>query len=322
MLVAGVDGAVLTPVCIERRITRTAKDFDRANRITEEAQQRNIRALIEYRDILSRFRIEAVSCGATGVLRRAGNSGKVLDRISRETGIEVRVLSEETEAFLSAKGMLSVLDKQRPSTSLFFDVGGGSTEFLLVRSGECKPVWEASMPVGAATLTGAYLSSDPPEPGSFRKAEGAVRDEIISTMKHMPPLSQNAASSASAPLQLVGTAGTVTTLAAMNLGMTEYVPYRINGAVLKRDWLCGTIADLSEMTLERRSKIPGLERGREDIILGGAVIVKEILDYFQLPEFMVTDAGLLEGLLLDLIEKGRGLPASLTTGLTWRLQKR
>jgi exopolyphosphatase/guanosine-5'-triphosphate,3'-diphosphate pyrophosphatase len=92
--------------------------------------------------------------------------------------------------------------------------------------------------------------------------------------------------------------------------------------VLKREWLSGIISGLAQMNLETRSKIPGLERGREDIILGGAVIVEKILDYFHLPEFIVTDAGLLEGLLLDSIEKERGLPPSLTTGLTWRLQKR
>ncbi len=126
-------------------------------------------------------------------------------------------------------------------------------------------------------------------------------------------------------LRLVGTAGTVTTLAAMYLNMERYVPYRVNGLVLTKDWLSLTIESLAQMPLAQRRLIAGLEPGREDIILGGAVIVSEILSCFGQDRFIVTDAGLLEGLLIDLIEKESGLyggeAAGLRTGLTWRLQK-
>ena len=126
-------------------------------------------------------------------------------------------------------------------------------------------------------------------------------------------------------MQLVGTAGTVTTLAAMCIKMERYVPYRVNGMVLSKDWLSRMIESLAKMPLAQRRLLAGLEPGREDIILGGAVIVSEILSCFGHDNFIVSDAGLLEGLLIELIETGptpsSGEGAGLRTNLTWRFQK-
>ncbi len=114
----------------------------------------------EYISILREFRVGKIACGATGVVRRAKNSGAVLDRITAETGIECKILSEETEAFLSAKGILSVLP-ETGSNLLTFDIGGGSTEFLLAVRDMDTSVRSASRPIGAATLTEAYLERRP-----------------------------------------------------------------------------------------------------------------------------------------------------------------
>lgn len=321
LLVVQVDGDTITPVLIERRVTRTASDFDRTGSITAEALERNVRALEEYAGILSRFGVETVACGATGVLRRAENREQILDQIRSRTNMEAKILAEEEEAFLSAKGMFSVLPEQ-PADCLLFDVGGGSTEFLRIVREDYRHTREASMPVGAATLTGTCLFADPPGRASLRQAREVVHQQISRIAGRIIPLSDPAnARSPSVPLRLIGTAGTVTTLAAMFLGMTEYVPYRVNGLVLTKDWISTTVTSLSDMPLAARRGIPGLEPGREDIILGGAVIVDEVLAFFGGTDFIVTDAGLLEGLVLELTEKRRGLPRSLTTGLTWRIQK-
>ncbi|MFZ2447921.1 MAG: hypothetical protein WAW37_16310 [Syntrophobacteraceae bacterium] len=321
MVVARIDGNELTPVCIERRVTRLARDFQRSRVISLPAMERTIRALLEYGEILRRYDVARISAGATGVVRLAANTAEFLEKASRETGIEVSVLSEEREAFLSAKGMLSVLPGVE-GDFLSFDIGGGSTEFLLVRSGTRGPAWSASLPVGAAVLTEAFLAADPPGNGAVEEAALAVRKQVLAAKEQMlPALAAGRGTGVPAPLQLAGTAGTVTTLAAMYLEMTEYIPYRVNGLVLDADWLSRTIAALAEMPLARRRKIAGLEPGREDIILGGAVIAGEILACFARPRFVVTDAGLLEGLLLEIVEKESGLPEGLTTRLTWRLQK-
>jgi exopolyphosphatase/guanosine-5'-triphosphate,3'-diphosphate pyrophosphatase len=125
-----------------------------------------------------------------------------------------------------------------------------------------------------------------------------------------------------AALRLVGTAGTVTTLAAMHMEMTTYEPYRVNGLSLSEKWLAATIDLLAGMSLESRRRISGLEAGREDIILGGALIVMEVLRGFSQNRFIVMDAGLLEGLLLSLIEKEQGLPPSLLSPFAWLTTKR
>ena len=322
MLVAQKHGTELVPVRMERRVTRLARDFSDAGVITEEAQQRNISAIKEYISILREFRIGRIACGATGVVRRAINSYTVLDRIAAETGIECKILSEKTEAILSAKGIMSVLP-ETGNDLLTFDVGGGSTEFLLTLRGTDTSMRSASRPLGAATLTGTYLRDDPPGAGAVGRAALAVRNEIISAKEQLYDNLNNTGIIPS--LELAGTAGTVTTLAAMYMKMERYVPYRVNGLILTGDWLSRTIESLAQMHLAQRRLIPGLEPGREDIILGGAVIVSEILSCFCRDSFIVTDAGLLEGLLIDLVEKESGLSggeaAGLRTSLTWRLQK-
>lgn len=323
MLVAQKHGTELVPVRVERRVTRLARDFGDAGVITEEAQQRNISAIKEYISILREFQAAKIACGATGVVRRAKNSYAVLNRIAAETGIECKILSEQTEAILSAKGILSVLPE--PGKDLLtFDIGGGSAEFLLTLQGMDTSMRSASRPLGAATLTETYLRDDPPGTGAVERAALAAGNEIISAKEQ---LYEDLNYTGIIPsLELAGTAGTVTTLAAMYMKMEHYVPYRVNGLILAKDWLSNTIESLAQMPLAQRRLIAGLEPGREDIILGGAVIVSEILSCFSRDSFIVTDAGLLEGLLIDLVENESGLSggeaASLRTGLTWRLQKR
>lgn len=324
MLVVHKYGTELVPVRVERKVTRLARDFNHAGIISEEAQQRNISALKEYISILREFRVCKIACGATGVVRRAKNTRAVVERITAETGVECKIISEQTEAFLSAKGIVSVLPETGENL-LTFDIGGGSTEFLLAVRDMDTSVRSASRPLGAATLTEAYLRGDPPGAGAVDRAALWAGNEIISAKVQLYESLNKTDIMSFAELRLAGTAGTVTTLAAIYLNMERYVPYRVNGLVLTKDWLSRTIESLAQMPLARRRLIAGLEPGREDIILGGAVIVSEVLRCFGKDRFIAADAGLLEGLLIDLIEKDSGLyggeAAGLRTSLTWRLQK-
>lgn len=311
------------PVRTERRVTRLAQGFQDAEAITEKAQRRNISALKEYVSILREFSVDKIACGATGVVRRAKNSGAVLDGIAAETGVECKILSEETEARLSAKGTLSTLPETRADL-LTFDIGGGSTEFVLLGTGAF--VVNASRPVGAATLTEAYLEGDPPGLEAVNRAALSARNEVNSAKEQLyESLSKTGTITPSEGLRVVGTAGTVTTLAAMHIKMERYVPYFVNGVVLTKGWISHMIESLAQMPLAQRRMITGLEAGREDIILAGAVIVSQVLSCFGHDSFVVSDAGLLEGLLIELIEEESGLSggegAGLRTGLTWRLQK-
>ncbi|MEN6440276.1 MAG: hypothetical protein ABFD97_17005 [Syntrophobacter sp.] len=319
MVVARMRDRELSPVRIERRVTRLAQGFQGTREILPEAMDRTIDALREYRDIMNGYRVQCIACGATGVARRAGNSAGFLKKAADETGMTLAVLSEDREAFLSAKGVLSVLPR-RGSDFLCFDIGGGSTEFLLARSEMREPAWSGSMPVGAATITQSFLAADPPLHERVRQASAFAETNVLRLKEKMLSSLPGQYTPSHAPLELAGTAGTVTTLAAMHLKMAEYVPYRVNGLVLEKEWIDQMVAAMTTMANARRRSIPGLEPGREDIILGGAIIVCQILACFSRERFTAADAGLLEGMVIELAEKQSGLSGGLTTSLTWRTQ--
>lgn len=314
-----VNGTKLTPVRVERAITRLAKNFQRGEKLSRASMQQSFDVLKAFRELLVQHEVSSFVCGATGVLRRAANTDEFRINAKRLTGLSISILSEQTEAMLSAKGMLSVLSAT-PHRILLFDLGGSSTEFLLIDPEQSEPVWDQSVFIGAATITEKYLPGDPPTKGAIDTAINAIHCEIEPVLERVTRYLL-AHTLASEDLLVVATAGTVTTLAAIYLQMVSYEPYRVNGLVLSRRWLHSMIDRLASLSAQSRQGIPGLEKGREDIILGGALIVAGILDNLKLEQFTVTDAGLLEGLLLDLIEKECKIPQTLRTPLTWYWQK-
>jgi exopolyphosphatase/guanosine-5'-triphosphate,3'-diphosphate pyrophosphatase len=313
----------IRPLRFERRITRLARDFGGGGVLQTDRMSESIAALHEYAEILESHHVGAVACGATGVVRRARNNQDFLESVFERTGLRVSILSETSEAVLSARGILSVLAKPE-GTILLFDLGGGSTEFLLVDTSRPEPVWSTSVFIGAATVTEKYLTGDPPLPSSVSRAAAAIEDELKAPLSTVEGLLRSSSPVTVPvpepyPLLVVGTAGTVTTLAAMYLEMTRYEPFRVNGLVLPESWLNEAVDHLARSSLASRREIPGLEPGREDIILGGALIVREILRSTCQDRLTVTDAGLLEGILLDLIENARGWPHPLASSLTWEM---
>jgi exopolyphosphatase / guanosine-5'-triphosphate,3'-diphosphate pyrophosphatase len=313
------DRKVLLPRRLERRVTRLARGFDARACLEPAGMHASIAVLREYAELIRRLGSPSVICGATGVVRRAHNSTAFLEAIAQETTISGTILSEEREATLSLKGVLAGLPR-RTRPVLAFDLGGSSTELTLAHPDHPEPTWVISLMLGAATLTADYLSADPPPQDALPRAAEAVRQVLQPAFaqlgRHLGRLGLSPAE-----LEVVGTAGTVTTLAAMVLQMTEYLPYRVNGLKLEARWIDDTIARLGPLTLAQRRKLPGLEKDREDIILGGALIVREILRGLRQEALVVTDAGLLEGLLLSSVESAFGWPESLTTPLTWGCQQ-
>ncbi len=307
----------IAPVRAERRITRLAGGFGADETLKEDGIRRSIAAMSEYAELLHRHKVPSVTCGATGVVRRAGNSMSFIESIEKKTGIHPIVLSEDAEAFLSAKGTLSVLPPPE-GLILSFDLGGSSTEFLLVDgSHPDSPLFGTSVCIGSATITERFFREDPPRREAVAAAADYAMNSIAPVISAVQPFLSG--SEYSHRFQLAGTAGTMTTLAAMYLGMEPYEPCRVNGLVLPESWLSRTVESLSATPLAARRDIRGLEKGREDIILGGAIIAGQILKGFRPDRLVVADGGLLEGLLLDLVEKQCGVGPSLLSPLTWRL---
>jgi exopolyphosphatase / guanosine-5'-triphosphate,3'-diphosphate pyrophosphatase len=307
------------PITLARHITRLSRNFSQSETLMEESIDESIAVLQEFASLLHCNHVRSVCSRATGVIRRARNAADFLRRIREATGIDTAILSEQAEAFLSAKGILSGLP-QAERFVLAFDLGGSSTELVLMDTSSAKSLWSTSIFIGAATISERCLPGDLPEEASIIHATGVIQDALYQTLSQLRGLLKDLDVPLSA-LQLVGTAGTVTTLAAMFLKMEAYEPSHVNGLIITEEWLSQIIDNLAAMSLAERREIAGLEKGRESIILGGALIVRELLRGLDQKQATAVDSGLLEGLVLALIEKEYDWPSGLSSPLTFSLQE-
>ncbi len=281
--------APVRPIQVERRITRLGENFLPDKILQPTAMDRSIAALKEFVELMGQNGVSEYSAGATAVVREASNGSNFLNLVQRQTGLGVRLLSGSEEAKLSLLGVASVISTKKTSM-VVFDIGGGSTELVWQGQGDGSAMESSSLPVGVVHLTETFLQGDPPghEPClQLREYVSSVLTELSFHKDFHDTL-------------WVGTAGTVTTLASMWYELAEYDPERINGTVLARTWLADLCTRLADMKLTERRKLTGLEPGREDIILAGGLVTLELMDIFDFSRFTVTDAGLLEGLFLDL----------------------
>ena len=291
--------APIRPLHVERRITRLGEGFLPDRILQPKAMDRSIAALKEFVELMGHNGVSDYSAGATAVVREASNGSNFLDLVRKETGLGVRVLSGTEEARLSLLGVASVITNKE-SAMVVFDIGGGSTELIWQGQGDSSDIESFSLAVGVVHLTETFLQGDPPG------HEPCVQvREYVSTVLRELSFHQNSHDSL-----WVGTAGTVTTLASMWYEMAEYDPEKINGTVLQRAWLADLCAQLAEMKLTERRKLTGLEPGREDIILAGALVTLEMTEVFGFSRFTVSDAGLLEGLFLDLCRSVSSFPGN------------
>ena len=284
--------APIRPIIVERRITRLGENFLPDRTLQPVAMDRSIAALKEFAALMSLNEVTDYLAGATAVVREAINGGHFLGQVQRQTGLVVRLLSGSEEARLSFLGVASVISS-RESSVVIFDIGGGSTELAWKGEGDNRALESSSLPLGVVHLTEAFLQADPPG----QEACAQLRSHVSSVLAELSIYKDLH------DTLWVGTAGTVTTLASMWHELVEYDRERINGTVLGKTWLADLCATLASMKLSERRKLNGLEPGREDIILAGGLVTLELMDFFGFSQFTVSDAGLLEGLFLDLCEK-------------------
>jgi len=298
LLVAEQDSAGnLCPIRVERRITRLGQNFTPSRTLQPEAMARTIAALSEFVELMGASDVSDYLAGATAVVREANNGEHFLEMVEHQVGLKVCLLSGSEEANLSLFGVTSIIPIADTNTAVF-DIGGGSTELIWKLKGESKPVESISLPIGVVHLTEVFLQKDPPGDEACARLRRHVHSILGGLCRSYDE----------GGYLWIGTAGTATTLGSMRLEMEQYNPERINGLVLEKFWLTQLCAHLAQMVIARRSKIPGLEQGREDIILAGALVILEMMDVFDFSRFTVSDAGLLEGLFLELCRSLNALP--------------
>ena len=286
LLVGEVTDGKLLPHYYFRRITRLGGGLSDSQGLAPEAMERTLRAFAEVRALLDQHGVTRVRGVGTQALRRAVNADAFLEQARGVLGFDLEIISGNEEAVLSSAGILSALDAA-PAAALMFDIGGGSTEFVLWQG---EVLFHRSYPLGVVSL--AECADAAQQQAVIDATLAQLRRDLQEVGLWPVVLDEDCA--------YVGTAGTVTTLAAMQLGMTEYDWRRVNNLRLSRGDLQKLCATLAPLTIPQRESLPGMEEGRGDLILPGAGIVSSLLDKTGHSEIVVSDFGLLEGVLLGL----------------------
>jgi len=285
----------LKPVLRRRAITRLGEDFNREEIATIKPgpMLKSIDALKDFFGIASQRGVSSPIVVATGVVRKAVNRNDFIAMIAEKLGHTVKIVSSQEEADLTFGGVLSSLN-HGGEPLVIFDLGGGSTEFVWANNRERKAV---SMELGAVILTEDYLITDPPKDEEIYHLIRHIEDTF---RIRLDPLRERG----KAGFSVIGTGGTMVTLAAMIHGIAEddYNETKINGLVIKRKDVGLLFEKMKRMTGTERLNLKGLEIGREDIILAGSLMVMKIMDYFEKHEIIVSYSDLLEGILIDYME--------------------
>ncbi len=284
---------------IERAtITRLGEGVDRTRRLAPNAEARTLECLESYAELLVERNVDAVALVGTSALRDAAGGERFIRRAREIVGTELEVISGQREAELTFRGSVSGLSVEGPVT--VFDIGGGSTEVIhgffgpsssdrsrarLVRIDSAT-----SLDVGSVRLTERHVSNDPPTQSELEAVQKDVRGEL-GGLTALPSQST-----------LIGVAGTVTTLAALDQKLVEYDADRVHGSALSAAALDRLVAELAAMPLSVRQSLPGLEPRRADVIVAGAVLTLEILRWAEARETLVSDRGVRWGLLEELLD--------------------
>jgi exopolyphosphatase/guanosine-5'-triphosphate,3'-diphosphate pyrophosphatase len=291
LLVAEVDGtgrdAKLRTLDRRMRITRLGQGVDRARALAPDAIARTVDVLREYRTALDEHHVERVRATATSAARDASNRDDFFTAALDALGVTPELLSGHEEAALSFLGATAELDA--PSPYLVVDIGGGSTEFVL---GTNEPAGLVSLDIGCVRITEQFLTSDPPAPEELANAVASVRDLVADVPRVVP--------GAAGAATLVGLAGTITTVAAIEQGLPEYDPERIHHFNLTRAAAEDVFRTLATENAAQRAHNPGLEPGRVDVIVGGVIVLVSILRVLGFDEVLVSEADILDGLVRSL----------------------
>ena len=303
LLIASIDeGGTISDIPFtpyyERAITRLGGAYTEEGGLDESSMERTISVLEGFAASLKERGVTRVRATATSVVRRACNAQVFVSRVKERTGITVEVIDGMKEAELSILGVLSVVDTP-VENRLVMDIGGGSTEFGIATGSTPTGGW--SMDMGAVHLTERYLLSDPPGDSELKAMREDIK-EVIGALKYlMKGSGVDLDKVRGEDFELIGTAGTVTTLAALDQDLEVYDQSKINNYILSKEALTGHYDNLLSMKVAERSKVLTLEKGREDLIIAGGAVILEIMDAFSFTELRVSDAGLLEGILIDFV---------------------
>jgi len=293
LLIGSVKDNKVIRIASSRYMTRLGKDILKTSQLNNDNFQKSISFLIEFKHIYEGYGVRKVIAVGTSALRESKNSVDFIKEVKRQVGINIEIISGEREADLTLNGIRLNLDIGPSGLTNFFmiDIGGGSTEWILFG----EDIFKGSLPLGAVKAYGEFIKEDPP--GRVQIAQ--VKEFIYQIIYESPLIGYFNKQSCWQNTKFVSTGGTPTTLAAIDMGLAEYNGDKVNMHRIERPTLQKFIQRFISMSLLERQKIIGLEPDRADIIITGALILQGFMEIFNFNEAIISDYGLLEGLLLE-----------------------
>ena len=267
-------------------ITRLGEGVDRSRRIGPKGEERSIAVLKGYLERCEDLGVSEIAAVGTSALRDARNAETFKDRLKRELGLELRILSGQEEAHYCYLAVQRGL-RLEARDILVVDIGGGSTELIWGREGELYR--SASLDLGSVRLTERFLLSDPVRQEEVARLLTAIDEELKSSLTSW-------CSEKPSPT-VVGIAGTFTTLAAIEKRLKHYSHSEVHGSRLNRAEVQRQISLFKAKTVAERMEIPGLEPKRADVILAGALLIDRVMAFFATEQVIVSDQGIRYGLV-------------------------
>jgi exopolyphosphatase / guanosine-5'-triphosphate,3'-diphosphate pyrophosphatase len=269
------------------RITRLGQGVDRTGRLDAEAIQRTLAVLGDYRELMDRHGVGRVRMATTSASRDADNRDEFYDAAEAILGSRPELLSGTEEAELSFRGATAELDPA-DGPYLVVDIGGGSTEFAV---GSARLEGSISVDVGCVRMTEKYLQHDPPLPEELSNCLAEVQQHLDDVAREVPLVLD-------AP-RFVGLAGTITNVAAVEIGLPEWDRDAVHHFLLTKDAAEDVFRTLATESVEDRKHNPGLEPARADVIVGGLCVLVAVFRHFGFSECLVSESDILDGLVMS-----------------------
>ncbi|HEY3940889.1 MAG TPA: Ppx/GppA phosphatase family protein [Acidimicrobiales bacterium] len=285
LLIASDDGVVIDR---QMRVTRLGQGVDATRELAPEAIRRTLEVLTDYRRAMDAHGVGRARLVATSAVRDATNGGAFLRAATEATGVPAELLSGEEEGRLSHAGAVADLPPAS-GDDVVLDIGGGSTELVVERDGVLGAV---SLDLGCVRLTERHLRHDPPGPAELAAAVAHVDDELDRAVARVPGLGALRPGS-----RLIGLAGTVSTLAMLVGGVDPYDRDRVHHARLSASDVARWCDLLAAEPASARAGRAGMTPGRQDVIVGGAIVLREVMARLGFETCLVSESDILDGLV-------------------------
>jgi exopolyphosphatase / guanosine-5'-triphosphate,3'-diphosphate pyrophosphatase len=291
LLIAGTEGESLVRLM---RITRLGEDVDASRSLAPRAIERTIAALKEFRQQMDDHGVGRARMVATSAVRDARNGQVFLDAAAETVGLPAELLSGDEEGRLSYRGATADLPPAAGDV-VVVDIGGGSTELIVSRRGDLGVI---SLDLGCVRLTERHFHHDPPSGAELGEAVATIGAELGRAVEAVPMLDDLRPGS-----RLIGLAGTVSTLSMLEQGMVEYDRERVHHSVLSAQSVAQWCHRLAAQPAVERAERPGMVAGREDVILGGALVLREVMGRLGFDKCVVSESDILDGLVTSVLSR-------------------